>query len=79
MIVDERVHPLVADPHPPLGAGDVAIAGDGVTGPREPDKPLGIDVQQITGTRPLIPPRLLARLRGGRDIAARRSTRHTVA
>jgi hypothetical protein len=62
VIIDQRVHPLIADPHPYLCAGFVAIAGDGVTGPGEPREALGIDVQQITRARPLISPWLVAGL-----------------
>ena len=62
VVVDERVHPLVADPHPFLGAGAVAVAGDGVAGPGEADEAFAVDVQQIAGAGPLVAAWLLARL-----------------
>ena len=64
MVVDDRVHPLVSDPHPLLVAAAVAVTGDGVAGPAEADEAFAVDVQQITGTRPLVQARLLARLPG---------------
>ena len=68
VVVDERVHPLVADPLTLLGAGNVPVAGDGVAGPAETDETLRVDVQQIAGAGPLVATRLLAwRLRGSRD------------
>src|SRR5258708_8025429 len=62
VVVDERVHPLVADPHPFLGAAAVAITGNGMTGPAEPDEAFGVDVEQITWAWPLVAAWLLARL-----------------
>jgi hypothetical protein len=48
VIIDEGVHPLVADTHPFLGAADVAVACDGVTGPAEAGEALGVGVKQVT-------------------------------
>jgi hypothetical protein len=62
VVVDDRVHPLVPDPHPLLLAGAVTVSGDGVTGPAEADEALAVDVQQIARTRPLVQARPLARL-----------------
>jgi len=47
-----------------IRTGDVAVARDGVTGSAETNEALGIDVQQLAGTGPLIPVWLLARLPG---------------
>ena len=72
VVVDERVHPLVADPHPLLGAGAVAIAGDGVAGAGEADEALAVDVQQIAGTGPLVAAAACSRAcLGGREMPAR--------
>src|SRR5579884_3921433 len=62
VIVDERVHPLVPNPRPLLRPGAIAIAGDRMPRATETGKTLGIDVQQITGARPLVAAGLLARL-----------------
>ena len=62
VVVDKRVHPLVADMHPLLFAAAVPDAGDGVAGTAEADEPFRVDVQQVSGTRPLVQPRPLARL-----------------
>src|SRR5437764_14611157 len=62
VVVDERVHPLVADPHPPLPTGPATIAGDGVARPAETDETLAVDVEQIAGTGPLVAARLVTRL-----------------
>jgi len=62
VVVDDRVHPLVADPHPLFTTGSMPVAGDRVAGTAEADEALAVDVQQITGTRPLVEARLLARL-----------------
>ncbi len=63
VVVDDRVHPLMTDAHPPLTAAAIAVAGDGVPCSAEADEALAVDVQQVAGTRPLVQPRLLARLR----------------
>src|SRR5215210_1721210 len=60
VVVDERVHPFVADPQPPLRTGRVTIAGDGVSGPAETNEALAVDVEQIARTGPLVAARLLA-------------------
>jgi hypothetical protein len=60
VVVDERMHPLVADPHPFLGAAAVTVAGDGMSGPSETDEPLAVDVEQIAWAWPLVAARLLA-------------------
>src|SRR5512141_659940 len=64
VVVDKRVHPLVADPLAFLGAVCEAVAGDGVARPCEADEALRVDVQQIAGAGPLIEPWLLPRLAG---------------
>jgi hypothetical protein len=45
VVVDDRVHPLVANPHPLLGAAAVALAGDGMAGPGEAGEAFAVDVQ----------------------------------
>ena len=62
VIVDERVHELVADPHPLLGARHVPVAGDRVPGPQEASEALAVHVQQIAGAGPLVQARPLPRL-----------------
>jgi hypothetical protein len=64
VVIDEGVHPLIADTHPLLGAGDVPVARDGMTRPAEADEALGVDVKQVTRTGPLIAAGLLTRLAG---------------
>src|SRR5215204_3978860 len=60
--------PLIADPHSFLGAGHVAIAGDGVAGTTEACEAFAVDVQQVAGARPLVQAWPLARLpRRSRD------------
>ena len=61
VVVDERVHPFVADSLPLVGGRHVSVAGDGVTGPGEADEALAVDVQQVARTRPLIEQWPLAR------------------
>jgi hypothetical protein len=61
VVVDERVHPFVADVHAQLGAGAVSVAGDGVTGPAETNEAFAVDVQEVAGAGPLVAARLLAR------------------
>src|SRR5437870_5335895 len=75
VVVDERVHPFEADPHPQLSAGAVAVTGDGVAGPAETDEALAVDVEQIAGAGPLVAAGLLARLsrNAGDPGAAKRS------
>jgi hypothetical protein len=69
VIVDERVHPFVADPHPHLSSGDVTIAGDCVTVTGETGETLPIDMEQIAWAGPFVQPRPLAgRLRRPRDL-----------
>src|SRR5438128_3347513 len=58
------MHPFVADPQPFLGAGAVAVAGDGVPGSGEADEAFAVDVEQVSRTGPLVAARLLARLPG---------------
>src|SRR4051794_21573205 len=54
--------------HPQFLAASVSDAGDGVAGTAEADETFCVDVQQITGARPLVQPYLLARLaRAPRD------------
>src|SRR3954470_18714873 len=48
--------------HPQFLAASVSDAGDGVAGTAEADETFCVDVQQITGARPLVQPYLLARL-----------------
>src|SRR5438105_15071276 len=64
MIIDERMHPFVADSHPFLSARAVAVAGDRVSRPGETDEALAIDVEQVAGAGPLVAARLLTRLPG---------------
>jgi hypothetical protein len=64
VVVDERVHPLVADTLALLGAAHVPVAGDGVAGPREAGEALAVDVQQIAGAGQLVQPWPLTRLAG---------------
>src|SRR5207244_8578175 len=52
------------DPQPPLGTAAVAVASDGMTGTCEADEAFAVDVQQVTGTGPLVATRPLARLLG---------------
>ncbi len=62
VVVDERVHPFVADACALVGAGGASVAGDGVAGAAEAHEPLAVDVEQVTGAWPFVAPRLLARL-----------------
>jgi hypothetical protein len=62
VVVDDRVHPLVADAHPFLRPCPLAITGEGVAWAAEADEALAVDMQQITGTGPLVEPWLLAQL-----------------
>src|SRR5438128_5121248 len=64
VVVDERVHPLETDPQPPLGTAAVAVASDGMTGTCEADEAFAVDMQQVTGTGPLVATRPRARLLG---------------
>jgi hypothetical protein len=66
VVVDEGVHPFVADPHPLLLAAYVAVASDGVAGAAEADEALAVDVQQIARTGPLVEAWPLAWLPGRR-------------
>src|SRR4051794_2290582 len=50
--------------HPQFLAASVSDAGDGVAGTAEADETFCVDVQQITGARPLVQPYLLARAPG---------------
>ena len=61
VILDERVHELGADAHALFGARPVADAGDGGAGTEEAAEALGIDVQEVARTGPLVAPRRLAR------------------
>ena len=63
VVVDERVHPLVADPHPPLRAAALAVTGDRIARTAETNKAFAVDVQQIRRAGPLIEAGLLTRLR----------------
>jgi hypothetical protein len=60
VVVDERVHPLVPDPHALLRARSVAFAGDGMAGACEASEALAVDVQEIAGAGPLVQLRALA-------------------
>jgi hypothetical protein len=64
VVVDDRVHPFVPDPHSLLGAGGVPVAGDCVAGTAEADEAFAVDVQQIAGAGPLVQTWLFARLPG---------------
>jgi hypothetical protein len=64
VVIDEGVHPLIADTHPLLGAGDVAVARDGMTWPAETDEAFRVDVKQVTRAGPLIAAWLLTQLAG---------------
>jgi hypothetical protein len=63
VVVDDGVDDVVAEPASLLLAGAGAIAGDGVARLSEPGQRCPVDMQQITGTRPLIPVCRLALLR----------------
>src|SRR5204862_3221672 len=63
-VVDERVHPLVADPQPLLRAAALAVTGDRMARTAETNKALALDVQQIARAGPLIEAGLLTRLPG---------------
>src|SRR5438093_282886 len=54
VVVDDRVDPLGADPHPLLLAAAVAVAGDGVSRSAETDATFAVDVQQIARAGPLV-------------------------
>lgn len=54
MIIDQAVHPLIADSLPLLGAGGMPIAGDGVTGAGESGEPVRVHMQQVSGARPRV-------------------------
>ena len=64
VVVDDRVHPFEANPHPFLPAAAEAIACDSMAGPGEADKALRVDVEQIARARPLVEAWLLTRLPG---------------
>ena len=51
VVVDKRVHELVADPHPLLSTRHVPVAGESVPRPAKAGGALGIDMEQITGDR----------------------------
>ena len=55
VVVDERMHPFVADPGSLLSTCGMAVAGDGVPGPVEADEAFRVDVEQITRARRSIP------------------------
>jgi hypothetical protein len=61
VVVDHRVTELPAHALALLGARGVTVAGHGVPGPQEARQALGVHLQQIAGTRPLIPADRLAR------------------
>jgi hypothetical protein len=60
VVVDDRVHPLVADTDPLLGPRAEAITGDGVAGPREAGEAFAVDLKQLARAGPLVAARLLA-------------------
>src|SRR5207244_8940571 len=62
VVVDERVHPFAADPHPLLLSAAVTVAGDGVARPAEADEAFRVDLQQVAGARPFVQARPLTRL-----------------
>jgi hypothetical protein len=64
VVVDRRVAELPADACAFLGAGAMPVPGDLVAGRGKAPEALAVDLDQVTGTRPLKPPRLLARHAG---------------
>src|SRR5581483_4434435 len=69
VVVDDRVHDVVADLAPFLLGRARAIAGDRVPWLVEARERRPVDVQEVAGARPLVAARRLARL-GGRPRAA---------
>jgi len=63
VVVDERVHDVVAEPAPLVLGRAGAIGGDRVAGLGEAGERRPVDVQQIAGTGPLVAAHWLARLR----------------
>jgi hypothetical protein len=71
VVVDDRVHPFEANPHPQLSASAVAVTRDGVAGTAEANKPFGVDVEQVARAGPFVAAALLAwLLRRPRDPGA---------
>jgi len=54
VVIDDGVDVLVSPAGVSLSAGAGADSGDGVSRSQEPCVALGVDVQQVTGARPLI-------------------------
>jgi hypothetical protein len=50
VIIEQAVHPLIADSLPFLGAGGMPIAGDGVTGAGESGETVRIHMRQVSVT-----------------------------